>query len=591
MSFWKRKEEESETFTPDSLPEAIESIKGLMESGELSQASIEVDKLINKNPDSGELYYYSGSIKCLRGNNADGTADFKSAATLGDESSRKLLFENKIDWTDGLIRTKINEAVELKRDGNFSEAEKVLQKLNSEYSYHAGVVMSLGKIKACLQRYDEAESLLRQAFLLYDEYDMDDQAWQCSDQANTIAKRSSDRDSFIEYMRAVTANPNFQPDEVELDLEEFHQKYFHDQYEYIINNSKIISPISDGALQLHLSALQGVKDGSVDESVLQFSRALELYSQIPISSSSDEFVLCRGYCLLSILILDQYTDEDAKATISVGYPSVLAFTYFWLAFEISNYSNYWALFAIAELFRIPTACMMIGTAAMLDLSQTNIPEFYTVLFLDKIFYYLDLYDRSKGDMSHKRWVFPDMNDDRSLDSERLKYHQALKIKAADMMADATIKSDQKTGHGLEPSQLIARLKKHISDDEPISYEELVEIIIRNIKRASGGDEYALPFTQSSVGIDQAIEDENIHAIYTALYAYDRESGEKMKKSERIATELIEIAKNYATKEKYGCAHQLAIGASYFTSTKITDPLVKDYQDLCFKHEIGESLPR
>ena len=370
-------------------------------------------------------------------------------------------------------------------------------------------------------------------------------------------------------------------------FDEFHQKYFKDQYEYLIKYSKIISPISGRALQLQLTALQGVKDGRVDESVLQFSRALELYSHLSISSSSDVFVQCRGYCLLSILILDQYSDEDAKAAISVGYPPVLAFTYFWLAFEISNYSNYWALFAIAELFRTPTACMIIGTAAMLDISQTDIPEFYTVLFLDKIFYYLDLYNRSKGDMSNKRWMFPDVNDGRSLDSERLKYHQELKIKAADMMAVATIKSDKMIGHGLDPSQLIARLKKPISDDEPISYEELVEIVIRNIKRASGGDEYALPFTQSPVDLEKAIEDENIHAIYTALYAYDRESGEKMKKSDRIATELLEIAKNYASKEKYGCAHQLAIGASYFTSAKITDPLVKDYQDRCFDHEIGE----
>ncbi len=218
MGFWKSNAEENKS--SDTLETALAQIQGNLESGNFDQAIKSGRIVVERFPKSAKAHSILAFALYQHGDIDEGKEHFIAAAKLGDENSRILLFQNKVDWSDGKIKDSINQAVLVKRSGNFQEAESLLSQLNEQYPYHAGIVMSLGKIKACLGEYEEAINLLSKAAEMYEEYGMNDSAWQYRDQVKTLANRTRNPGDFISYMKAVAANPEFKPKIEPLDAQQ-----------------------------------------------------------------------------------------------------------------------------------------------------------------------------------------------------------------------------------------------------------------------------------------------------------------------------------------------------------------------------------
>jgi tetratricopeptide (TPR) repeat protein len=211
MSLWNRTTPSFDGNAPNNHDGAAELLRGIIEAQDFTKGLEYIDEISGKFPDSGELQFYCGVIKFYSGDKVGGTETFIKSAKLGDLEARRLLYQDQIDWSDGKIRELIEQAVSLKRSGDFSKAESLLIKLNTEYPYHAGISMSLGKVKACLGYYEEAIDLLNKAADMYEEYGMESEAWQYRDQVKTLANRSTNHNDFISYMKSVAANPEFEP--------------------------------------------------------------------------------------------------------------------------------------------------------------------------------------------------------------------------------------------------------------------------------------------------------------------------------------------------------------------------------------------
>lgn len=96
----------------------------------------------------------------------------------------------------------------LKRSGRHQEADEGYKRLsekeiNEPWNY-PHVLKAWAKVKICLGEYEKAATMMDEASSLFRGIGNTTDAWQCSDQANTIKNRHKNRQEFIDYVRAAS---------------------------------------------------------------------------------------------------------------------------------------------------------------------------------------------------------------------------------------------------------------------------------------------------------------------------------------------------------------------------------------------------
>jgi len=95
-------------------------------------------------------------------------------------------------------------AIQLKRNGDYSEAYRIYQALDFKYPNNALLLFSWAKTIIALEKYEEAKYVLEKAKKLYEELN-NPEWWQCAEHLKQLTY-SKDSKEFQEYMRAVSGN-------------------------------------------------------------------------------------------------------------------------------------------------------------------------------------------------------------------------------------------------------------------------------------------------------------------------------------------------------------------------------------------------
>ena len=109
------------------------------------------------------------------------------------------------------ITTRMNEAIQLKRNGKFDEASDIYCELNIRFSDHPGILKSWAKISVCQFKYNQAIEKFELAICLYENFNNQQEIFQCRDQISTIKNRFNNPSTFTQYYRAVCGQFNATP--------------------------------------------------------------------------------------------------------------------------------------------------------------------------------------------------------------------------------------------------------------------------------------------------------------------------------------------------------------------------------------------
>jgi len=297
---------------------------------------------------------------------------------------------------------------------------------------------------------------------------------------------------------------------------------------------------------------------------IYLGKSWKVLRDYPIDKCNSEFLRLIGNLILSRLINREITkdmgldtiddlDENKKEDLLDG---TISFCYLWLAFEVSNYTDYDSLISIATLFEVGIAGMLIAVAGFVETMPPSRSHFlFAAVALKKILTYTNLEKRSRGDLTRKRWLSEDTARPSVAGTERnliLDYHQNYARMRIGEIAEKTSRL-----FGPQDTQsLIANLGKPIAEDDQVSYDELFEEIITNLKMKMGGQTYRDIFAQTPIELDQAIAMDNPHAIFTIMYAKESQKCGLT----QINTELAGLAREMLNKERFGLADKLAFEA-------------------------------
>jgi len=106
-----------------------------------------------------------------------------------------------------LLSLEIQKAIQLKRQGNYTQAYQKYQELDTQYPDNPIVLSSWAKTAASIGNFAEAVNLFERAQCLF-EASGDASSWQCGEHIKTLTK-AEDSEEFRVYMRAVSGNPNW----------------------------------------------------------------------------------------------------------------------------------------------------------------------------------------------------------------------------------------------------------------------------------------------------------------------------------------------------------------------------------------------
>jgi hypothetical protein len=297
-------------------------------------------------------------------------------------------------------------------------------------------------------------------------------------------------------------------------------------------------------------------------------KSWNLIKNTSIRNANSEVLRLIGNLILSRLIIkdiikDDKDEDDLFAfeedTTEAEPDGTLAFCYLWLAFEVSNYSDYYALLSIAVLFQVGIAGMMLAVAGFVEtMPPSRSPILFAATVYKKVIQYIDLETRSYGDLNDKRWLSEDGSRPNRIDSGRRLSLSAHRNWSGMNIQEIAKEASRMFGSQISGEELYYNLGKPLREDSPESYETLFEDIIRNLKDGLGGNEYREIFAQSQIDLDTAIRFDNTFAVLTALYAKRGEHTSLTETTNRLA----EIASELLAEEKYGLAEQLSSEALY-----------------------------
>ena len=113
--------------------------------------------------------------------------------------------------TESYLQDKVNKAVQHKRNGEFEKAHQIYLNLDNKFPNTPLVFKSWAKVLVCMGSYEDAISNFSLASDLYKKQGNEGESWQCDNHISKIRNRRIDLDNFINYMRALSGNPDFKP--------------------------------------------------------------------------------------------------------------------------------------------------------------------------------------------------------------------------------------------------------------------------------------------------------------------------------------------------------------------------------------------
>lgn len=340
----------------------------------------------------------------------------------------------------------------------------------------------------------------------------------------------------------------------------FRKKYLPERYIPVLISQKeniqlVIQNENYGisAVQKHKRAINYIINGNPSKSMELLYEAYIIYEKIDISEYSSKLLKCRGDCLLDAIIISNIFEKKYNVD-SFDPDSICAFVYLWISFELSHYTLLYSLKSISELFFFFAEGMMITVAGFIQtMPPTHFSEYFSIVCEYWIAVYAGIEFRSIGNPSEKRWLFGENKEVFPIDKERKKYLDKMIRSADNRIIELTTHTNNYYGHNLDLKQMKQAIQEPISEEDNISYVDLFDTMIRNLKKNSAGPKVTDLFKRIPITFNEAFKMENAHALFSLIYA-DMYNKENKKSDVDVSEELFKLGIKYNQLGKYGTAN-------------------------------------
>ena len=127
-------------------------------------------------------------------------------------------------------------AINAKRSGDYQISSQIYELLNDYFPDDPNVFNSWAKTLACMGEYDSAISFFNKAAQFYQESARKEQ---CNGHINCLSKLNKNSNSFLEYMRSLSGNPDFELNNKNLSLTKPINTYEPDYRETIMFGGRV----------------------------------------------------------------------------------------------------------------------------------------------------------------------------------------------------------------------------------------------------------------------------------------------------------------------------------------------------------------
>ena len=337
-------------------------------------------------------------------------------------------------------------------------------------------------------------------------------------------------------------------------------KFYNDYYDLFksqLMSFEIVIQFGNIALSpatRHKNAIDQIKNGNIEKAIQALKLATSEYEMIQYSESTARILKCKGDCILTQMLINKIPGNihiieniDSKATE--------AFVFLWLSFELSHYTILDSLESISEIFCLPSSIGIniegfVGMTLPYGFSLVSeyLRSLYAIIAINSL--------ETSGHKYDNKWVISDFNSTKHIPNPY------------DYFDGPELALEYYTG---ELDKANIRIKKFLSiqrkyikkDFSDISIDDYIEksmllesfeIMVRNMKKGSGHDEFLSLFKKFPMNLDEAIQKENTYAIFTLVYTDMFGKFNNVRKSDtEVADELHKIAINYFMKENYNTA--------------------------------------
>jgi len=358
-----------------------------------------------------------------------------------------------------------------------------------------------------------------------------------------------------------------------------------------IENILLDNNVGSEPARYHRDGLNQLLKGRPDNAIKHFYKAHLEYENIDVEQCTADLIKAKGDCILDyIIVLNIYDNIYELSDFESN--STLAFTYLWLSFEISHMKLFSSLVSLSELFLFFVEGNMIMASGFIQtMPPTYFPEFFSIVchYWRNVYAAQALRSLGAGETRYLKKISLDL----SQEEKKLKNYYESEIESADtLIEDLTTIISEKYSHlmpnlnNIDVDMMIEAITNPISSDENISYLELFDIMIRNIKKNSAGENITNMFKNIQITKEDAFQNENKYGLYTLIYT-DIYNKENRNNDSNVSEELFDYAIQYFNNENYGIAGQIAKEALVFNrgSTKIKQ-FIEENSSSLLKKEMG-----
>jgi len=321
------------------------------------------------------------------------------------------------------------------------------------------------------------------------------------------------------------------------------------------------------SLKYHRDALNYLLKGRPSRAIDCLFDAHKKYEQIDIEECDPYLLKAKGDCILDAIIISNVYEEKYDL-IDFNPDSQLAFSYLWLSFELSHMKLYSSLASLSELFLFFTEGNMIMIAGSIQtLPPSHFPHFFSIVcqHLRIIYVSTDIYSLGS---TERRYLTP-LNVDISQEEKDLfQIYKSEMESAYKRLDEMVIFVGDHYQHlmpnlkGIDRKKMLTAINQPISSDNQITYHQLFETMIRNMRKSSGGKKITELFKNIPLKKDDVLRNENYYGLYTLIYT-DMYNKENKKTDDEISDKLFGIAQEKSSYGNYGFAGAIAQEALIF----------------------------
>jgi len=374
-------------------------------------------------------------------------------------------------------------------------------------------------------------------------------------------------------------------------MEKVYADHFSSALKHVLYISRVDPIIPENASNILVDAYNCAVVGDYSESKKQFSLAWNILSDYDPPVRDSSFFRLLGNILVSQLILENMDpaveldlfDSIEADLVDNSIDETSAFCWLWLAFEVSNGTDYESLFSIATLFSIPTVGWMItATGFVQTMPPSRHPELFAIIALYMVSSHIGTEISSRGDLSKKRLLVEDIKRPDHISTERRESFKNYIDRADAFIGKLTIRLQQIFGPELDSKAVNELVNKPMSREANVTYWDLFNRMVRNFKIGFGVPKYQEIFSRSPIGFDEAIKLGNQYAILTRMYAKTAE-GYKYKD---INFDISNLAIKMFEDGRYSLASQLADEAYSWNGSSESLRLKEQCYDALFDEEMA-----